>query len=392
MDKFDFDRPTDRRNTFSYKWDVLDGELPMWVADMDFETAPCVKDALLKRAEHGVFGYALTPDEFFLAFSDFFAERHGYRHSPEDMIFSTGVVASVSSAVRKLTTPAESVLLLTPVYNIFYNSILNNGRRPKECELVYENGCYSVDFLALEKALSDPQCTLFILCNPHNPVGRIWTREELARMGELAEKYGVTVISDEIHCSITDPGRESYVPFASVNETCRDISVTLLSATKAFNIAGLQCSIAVAANPVLRHKMWRALNTDECAEPNVFAVPAAVAALRCGGEWLDSLLSYLFENRRLAEAAVSRIDGLVPVSADATYLLWIDARAVSESSEALCDFLREKTGLILCPGSEYGLGGEGFLRLNLATNRARLVDGLARLERGIGLFLDEKTT
>lgn len=392
MNKFGFDKSTDRRNTFSYKWDVLDGELPMWVADMDFETAPCVKEALVKRAEHGIFGYAVTPDEFFLAFSDFFAARHGYRPSPEDMIFSTGVVASISSAVRKLTTPAESVALLTPVYNIFYNSILNNGRRVSECELVYENGEYSIDFSALERTLSDPQCSLFILCNPHNPVGKIWSRDELSRIGELCVKYGVTVISDEIHCSITDPQCESYTPFASVNEKCRDISVTLVSATKTFNIAGLQCSVAIAKNPVLHHKMWRALNTDECAEPNAFAVPAVVAALNDGREWLDELLLYLFENRRLAEEFVGKIEGLTPVRAEATYLLWIDARAVSKSSDELVDFLRKETGLILCPGSEYGHGGDGFLRMNLATDRSRLLDGLERLERGIALFRGKKTT
>lgn len=392
MRKFDFDRPTDRRNSLSYKWDVGDGELPMWVADMDFETAPCVKEALIKRAEHGVFGYSVTPDGFFVAFADFFERRHGYRPDPRDMIFSTGVVASVSSAVRKLTTPAESVLLLTPVYNIFYNSILNNGRCPKECELVYEDGVYSIDFSALETALSDPQCSLFILCNPHNPVGRIWTREELAKIGELCARHGVTVLSDEIHCSLTDPKSEGYTPFASVNDTCRDISVTCVSATKAFNIAGLQCSAVIVSNPVLHHKMWRALNTDECAEPNCFAIPAAIAALTEGEEWLHGLLEYLFENRRIAEEHIGKIDGLSTVRADATYLLWIDARGVLENDGELSDFLRERTGLILCPGSEYGRGGEGFLRMNLATDRARLFDGLFRLSRGIALFLEEKAT
>ncbi len=386
--KYDFDTPTARRGSGSYKWDVKENELPMWVADMDFETAPSVKQAIIERAEHGIFGYSVTPDEFFLAFSDFFARRHGYRPDPGHMIFSTGVVATLSSSIRKLTTPAENVLITPPVYNIFYNSILNNGRVPIECELRYDGRGYSIDFDDLEAKLALPQTTLMILCNPHNPVGRIWSRDELLKIGELCKKHGVTVLSDEIHCSITDPDRPSYIPFASVNEVCRDISVTCVSVTKAFNLAGLQCSAVIAANPVLRHKVWRAVNTDECGEPGAFAMPAAIAALREGDEWLDELLKYLFENRRLAEKYIAEnIPKLKAVHGDATYLLWIDASALTLDSEYLAARIRELTGLYLSDGAEYGSGGECFLRMNLATCRKNLNDGLERLKNAVDALI-----
>ena len=387
MGKFDFDKPTERFGTDSYKWQVASGELPMWVADMDFETAPCVKEAITERARHGIFGYSVTPDSFFESVADFFEKRHGWRPSPSDMIFSTGVVASVSSAVRALTAPGEGVAVMPPVYNIFYNSIRNNARRVVECGLVFDGESYSIDFDALEACLSKKEAKLLIFCNPHNPVGRIWSREELRRVGEICKRWGVAVLSDEIHCSVTNPDSKGYTPFASASETCRDISVSSVSASKAFNLAGLQSAAVIVPNEELRYKMWRSLNTDECAEPNSFAIPASVAALRQGGEWLDGLLQYLFENRRIAEQYINgKIEGLHAIRGEATYLLWIDAGGVCESSAELVAFIRKKTGLYLSDGAEYGRGGERFLRMNLATQRARLLDGLSRLERAIELW------
>ena len=387
MGKFDFDKPTERFGTDSYKWQVGEGELPMWVADMDFETAPCVREAILSRAEQGIFGYSVIPDSFFEAVAGFFEKRHSYRPSPSDMIFSTGVVATVSSAVRALTAPGEGVAVMPPVYNIFYNSIKNNHRRVIECPLVFDGEGYSIDFDALEEKLSKKEAKLLIFCNPHNPIGRIWTCEELLRVGEICKRWGVTVFSDEIHCSVTNPDSEGYTPFASVSETCRNISVSAVSASKAFNLAGLQAAAVIVPNEELRYKMRRSLNTDECAEPNSFAIAASEAALRCGGEWLDGLLKYLFENRRIAENYINeKIEGLRAIRGEATYLLWIDARGVCESSTELAGFIREKTGLYLSDGAEYGRGGERFLRMNLATQRARLLDGLSRLERAIELF------
>ena len=379
----DFDILTDRSGTHSYKWDVKDGELPMWVADMDFETAPAVKTAIVKRAEHGIFGYSATPCEYFEAVSDYFGRRHGFTVPTEWMVYSNGIVAAIGSVVRRLTHPDENVLIQAPVYNIFYNSILNNGRNVLSSDLVYDGSGYSIDFEDLEKKLSMPQTSLMILCNPHNPVGRIWTREELAKIGALCNKYGVTVLSDEIHCDITAPGVEGYVPFASVNEECRRISVTAIAGSKTFNIAGLQSACVYAEDPVLRHKVWRGLNTDEVGEPNAFSMTANIAAFTECDEWVDEMLEYVFENKRIAcEFINNEIDGMKAAYSEATYLLWIDISEVSDDSVDFCEKLRESTGLYLSDGAEYGECGRCFVRMNLATQRERVLDGLARLKRG----------
>lgn len=381
--KWDFDRLVDRRNTGSLKWDVAEGELPMWVADMDFQTAPCVRDAIRARAEHGVFGYSIVPEEWYQAYIGWWRDRHGFTMEPEWLIFCTGVVPAISSMVRKLTTPAEKVLLMTPVYNIFFNSILNNGRQPLEGGLVYDGMSYRVDFEDLERKLADPQTTLMLLCNPHNPIGKIWDRETLARIGALCRKHHVVVISDEIHCDITAPGTE-YVPFASVSEDCRDNSVTCIAPTKAFNIAGLQTAAVSIPNPVLRHKVWRGLNTDEVAEPNAFAVDAAIAAFTKGGEWLDALRAYLEDNKVFVREFIEReLPQLHVVTSEATYLLWVDLGREECSAEEAAEFIREKTGLYLSAGNPFGGDGGRFLRLNTACPRAVLEDGLARLKEGI---------
>lgn len=387
---FDFDRLTDRSGTYSYKWDVAEGELPMWVADMDFEVADPIKKAIVGRAEHGIFGYSATPCEFFEAISAYWGRRHGYTIPTEHMIYSNGVVAAISSMVRKLTTPAENVLIQAPVYNIFYNSILNNGRNVLSSDLVYDGHGYSIDFEDLEEKLARPQTSLMILCNPHNPVGRIWTREELERIGDLCHKHGVTVISDEIHCDITAPG-ESYVPFASVSDICRDISLTCIAASKTFNIAGLQSACVFSANPILRHKAWRGINTDEVGEPNAFSMLANIAAYtECDG-WVDAMLDYVFENKRIAVDYInSEIDGLKAEYSLATYLLWIDISELSDDSVEFCEKLREYTGLYLSDGAEYGECGRAFVRMNLATQRARIMDGLERLRRGCETYRNNK--
>lgn len=381
--KFDFDKPTERRNTGSLKWDIADGELPMWVADMDFETAPAVKDAVMRVAERGIYGYSTVPDEYFLSISDFWHKRHGFRFDPSWMIYSNGIVAAISSMVRKLTTPAENVLIQAPVYNIFYNSILNNGRNIVSNDLVYDGGEYRIDFSDLEEKLKNPQTSLMILCNPHNPVGKIWDRETLAKIGELCYENGVTVISDEIHCSVTAPGT-SYIPFASASEVCADISLTCVAASKAFNIAGLQSACVIAKNPHLRHKVWRGINTDEVGEPNVFAIDANIAAFRHGGEWLDALNEYIFENKRYAVDYIkNNIPGVRAELSEATYLLWTDVSKYTSDSEEFARDLRMKTGLYVSDGVEYGRGGEGFIRINLATQRSNVEDGMARFERYI---------
>ncbi len=378
-----FDEVIDRSGTNSLKWDVEAHELPMWVADMDFRTAPEIIEALQRRMAHGIFGYSVIPEEWSGAIAGWWEQRHHFHMEREWILFATGVVPILSSVVRKLTDPGENVLIQTPVYNIFFNSIVNNGRNALQCPLQYDGEGYGIDFARLEEKLALPQTAMMILCNPHNPVGKIWDRDSLARIGELCHKYHVLVVSDEIHCDITDPGKE-YVPFASVSDICRDNSITCVAPTKTFNIAGLQTAAAIVPDKFLRHKVNRGLNTDEVAEPNAFAIQAAIAAFRSGGPWLDALREYLYENKRLArEYIAERIPEIKLVKSEATYLLWLDCSAVCGDSRVLAKQIRERTGLYLSDGAQYGEAGAAFLRFNIACPKARLKDGLQRLAEGI---------
>ncbi len=379
---YDFDQIVDRRDTNSLKWDVAQNELPMWVADMDFKVAPEITEAVIKRATQGVYGYSVIPDEWYHAYMGWWDKRHGWKINKDWIVFSTGVIPIISSVVRKLTTPAEKVVVQTPVYNMFFNSIVNNGRQVLENPLKYDGEKYEIDFADLEDKLSDNQTTLMILCNPHNPVGKIWTIDELAKIGELCNKYDVTVISDEIHCDLTEPGAE-YIPFASVSDICSEISVTCVAPTKAFNIAGLQTAAAIVPEKHLRHKVWRGLNTDEVAEPNTFAIEAAIAAFTKCEYWLDELRSYIYENKKtVSEYIELNIPQLKLVPSQATYLLWINCEKVGKSSY-VADFIRKETGLYLTAGRQYRGDGDGFLRLNIACPRSVLKDGLERLKNGV---------
>ena len=380
---YDFDSIINRRGSDSLKWDVAENELPMWVADMDFQTAPEIREAIQERAAQGIFGYTVIPGAWYQAYQDWWERYHDFSIEKDWLVFCTGVVPAISSAVRKLTTPGENVLIQTPVYNIFFNSIINNGRNVQESPLIYDGEKYSIDFVKLEKDLSDPQTTMMILCNPHNPVGKIWDRDTLARIGELCAKHHVIVFSDEIHCDLTAPGLE-YIPFASVSDTCREISVTALAPTKAFNLAGLQTAAVVVPDPFLRHKMWRALNTDEVAEPNAFAVGAAVAAFTKGRPWLEELRKYLQRNKQYVEEYLEReLPQLSVVSTDATYLLWIDCHQLPGTSSEFADHLRKTTGLFLIAGDEYGENGSGFVRMNIACPLEVVKDGMERLKKGV---------
>ncbi|WP_122641930.1 MalY/PatB family protein [Luxibacter massiliensis] len=379
---YDFDTIWDRRTTNSMKWDVLEGELPMWVADMDFRTAPEIVSAIKERAEHGIFGYTVVPKEWYRAVSGWWKKRHDFQMEKEWLIFCTGVVPAISSIVRKMTTAGENIIVQTPVYNIFFNSIVNNGRNILENKLRLDGEEYQIDFADLEMKLADPQTTLMIVCNPHNPIGKIWNKETLKKIGELCEKYHVLVISDEVHCDLTKPG-SSYIPFASVSEVCRLNSITCLAPTKAFNLAGLQTAAVMVPNEAIRHKVNRGLNTDEVAEPNVFAIDAAIAAFEQGAPWLDALREYLWVNRRFAKDYIhAEIPQIKVFSAEATYLLWLDIRRIMGNSTEFCDFIRRETGLYLSDGNNYR-NGEGFLRMNIACPKSMVQDGLLRLKESV---------
>ena len=386
---YDFDTVTDRSGTYSYKWDIGEGELPMWVADMDFKTAPEITEAFIERARHGVFGYSTVPPEWSAAYRSWWRDRHGIDYADDMFIFSTGVIPIISSCVRKLTTPGENVVIMTPVYNVFFNCIRNNGRKVLEVPLRYKDGEYSADMPALEAALADPQTTMLLLCNPQNPAGKIWDKQTLARIGELAYDNGVTVISDEIHCDLTDPGT-GYVPFASASEKCFDNCVVCVSPTKAFNLAGIQTAAAAVPNKRLRHKVWRALNTDECAEPNSFAITAAVTAFEKGGAWLDELREYIYENKQLVGRVLKEsIPEIKLVRSEATYLLWLDCTSFNMPVHELWRFIRERTGLFLSDGKIYG-GNNCHLRMNIACPRTFVEDGLKRLIKAAELLRERK--
>lgn len=382
---FQFDNQINRRNTGSLKWEVPEHELPMWVADMDFQTAPEITDSIIERAKQGVFGYNVVTDEWYEAYQIWWGERHHFQLQKDWLIFCTGVVPAISSIVRKVTTVGEYVVVMTPVYNIFFNSILNNGRNVLESRIRYDGSEYQIDFTDLEEKLSNPQTTLMILCNPHNPIGKIWDKKILKRIGDLCSKYHVLVISDEIHCDLTEPGWE-YTPFASVSDNCRRNSITCVAPTKTFNLAGIQTAAVIVPDDHLRHKVSRGLNTDEVAEPNAFATVAAVAAFNRGEKWLDALREYLWENRTFAEDYIKReMKDIFPVSARSTYLLWLDCRNVIGSSTELCDFIRSHSGLYLSDGNEYR-NGEGFLRMNLACPRGQVQEGLKRLKESVAAY------
>ncbi len=380
--KYDFDTPVNRRNTNSLKWEVAKEELPMWVADMDFPAAPEIREAMQKRMDHGIFGYSVIPDAWYEAYLGWWERRHGFVMEKEWLHFCTGVMPAVSSLVRGFAAPGGKVLVQTPVYHCFFQVIQKAGRQVLENPLIYEKGAYRMDFADLEEKLSDPRTAMMILCNPQNPGGKIWDRETLGRVGELCAKYHVPVLSDEIHCDLTDPGC-GYIPFASVSDACRENSLTCMAPTKAFNLAGLQTAAVLVPNPELREKAWAELGINEAAEPGIFAVDAAVAAFTRGEEWLDQLRQYVYGNKKLVQEFLEReIPAIRAVPSQATYLLWLDCNGLPGEGLGFASFLRARTGLYLSPGESFGGNGAHFLRMNLACPRAVLEEGLRRLREG----------
>ena len=384
--KYDFDELVERRGTNSLKWDVSDGELPMWVADMDFKTAPEVISALQSKLNTGVFGYQIVPESWYKAIANWWTKRHGFKVKKEWLFFCTGVIPAITSAVKRITNAGDNVVIQTPVYDIFFHSVENTGRHVLENKLAYSNGEYSMDFADLEKKLSDPLTTMMILCNPHNPAGRVWKKQELVRVGALCKKYGVTVLSDEIHCDLTEPNI-NYIPFASV---CDCASITCVSASKAFNLAGLQGAAVIIPDNFLRDKIVRGLNSDEVAEPNAFAIEGTVAAFTKGGRWLDELREYISLNRKAAvEFIQKKLKKITVVKQNATYLLWLDCSKICSDAEELCSYIRNTTGLYVTAGNQYRGNGKTFVRINLACPKARLKDGLDRFEKGVKGYLNK---
>lgn len=377
--KYDFDKTIDRRATNSYKWDsATEGVLPMWVADMDFRTAPAIIDALQKRVAHGIFGYTRVPDAYYDAVTSWFSRRHGWDIDREWIIYTSGVVPAVSAVIKALTVPGDKVIVQTPVYNCFFSSIRNNG-----CEIVSNPlrrtaDTYEMDFDALERCAADRRAKVMLLCNPHNPAGRVWTPDELTRLGNICLRNGVTVVADEIHCELVYQGFK-YTPFASLSDAFLHRSVTCVSPSKAFNIAGLQIANIVAFDNDLRSRIDKAININEVCDVNPFGVAATIAAYNEGEEWLNQLVDYLHGNygamaefcrRELPEFPITRLEG--------TYLVWMDCSSLGMPSDALEHALLDDARLWLNAGTMYGAEGEGYMRWNIACPRSVMLDGLNR--------------
>lgn len=387
--EYDFSRPTDRRGTDSYKWDSAPEAdiIPLWVADMDFETFPAITEALQRRVAHGIFGYTRVPEAYYEAVCRWFKKRHGWHINREDIIYTSGVVPAVSAVIKALTLPGDQVIVQGPVYNCFFSSIRNNGCETVSASLIYnkEELRYEIDFDDLERKLKHERARLMLLCNPHNPGGRVWTRDELTRVAELCRKYGVRVVSDEIHCELTLYDNE-YVPFGSLPDELSRGSITCCSPSKAFNTAGLQIANIVCRDAEVRNRINRAININEVCDVNPFGVIALQAAYSNEGyEWLTQLRKYISANydlllerfaRELPKCKVMRMEG--------TYLAWIDCSELHIPSDEIEKMLMHENKVWVNAGSMYGAEGAAFIRINMACTSELLNEGITRIVNGLG--------
>lgn len=387
--EYDFSRPTDRHGTDSYKWDSAPEAdiIPLWVADMDFETFPAITEALQRRVAHGIFGYTRVPEAYYEAVCRWFKKRHGWHINREDIIYTSGVVPAVSAVIKALTLPGDQVIVQGPVYNCFFSSIRNNGCEMVSNSLIYnkEELRYEIDFDDLERKLKHERARLMLLCNPHNPGGRVWTRDELTRVAELCRKYGVRVVSDEIHCELTLYDNE-YVPFGSLPDELSRDSITCCSPSKAFNTAGLQIANIVCRDAEVRNRINRAININEVCDVNPFGVIALQAAYSDEGyEWLTQLRKYISANydlllerfaRELPKCKVMRMEG--------TYLAWIDCSELHIPSDEIEKMLMHENKVWVNAGSMYGAEGAAFIRINMACTSELLNEGITRIVNGLG--------
>lgn len=390
---YDFDTVHNRRGTNSYKWDSFKDPdiIPLWVADMDFKTAPCIIEALEKRVSQGIFGYTYVPDSYYEAVINWFGNRHDLKVTREEIIYTSGVVPAISAIIKALTEHGDKVIVQTPVYNCFFSSILNNGCIISENKLVYRDNTFFIDFEDLEEKAADKKAKIMLLCNPHNPAGRVWTRDELLKIGDICNRHGVIVVTDEIHCEIVFPPYK-YVPYASISDEFHYKSVTCTSPSKAFNIAGLQIANIFAKDEIMRAAIDKAININEVCDVNPFGVIALIQAYSKGTEWLMEMNKYIFNNylylsdvveKLLPDFHLTRLEG--------TYLAWLDCSCLEMSSSEIADYLVHNHKVFVNSGEMYRDPSDSFIRINLAAPRSLLKEGLERIIEGLNILKIQST-
>lgn len=384
-----FDKHYDRLNTNSYKFDfwkendMPEGLQSMWVADMDFPTVPKVVEEVEKIAKKGIFGYTRTPQSYYDALIEWFFKRHNYKIERDWVIETPGIVFAFNQAIRAYTNLGDAVIIQRPVYYPFSNAVLNNGRKLINNALVYKDGKYTIDFLDFENKIICEKVKLFILCNPHNPVGRVWSTEELLRLGEICKKHNVIVVADEIHCDFVF-GENKYTPFASVCKEFADFTVTCTAPSKTFNLAGLQASNIIISNEALRGKYKSELSGTGYELLNIFAVKACEVAYKYGAEWLDELLAYLAETyAQMRNYLKNNLEKARVVQLEGTYLVWVDFSAYGFSHKELVDIFINKAKVWLDDGEMFGEEGANFMRFNIACPRAEVLEALEKIKKAL---------
>lgn len=383
MQIYDFDTPVTRRGTGCYKWDETpeDGVIPMWVADMDFKTSPAIIDALHRRVEHGVYGYTLVPDSYYDAVISWFKRRHQWTIDRSWIQYTSGVVPALSVIVKAFTEPGDKVIVQTPVYNCFFSSIRNNGCEVVCSPLISHSSSltYEMDFADLEEKSSDERAKLLILCNPHNPAGRVWSREELARVYNICKEHGVIVVSDEIHNELTYRGNR-YVPYGTVDKGLEN-AIVCTSPSKSFNTAGLQIANIICSKAEWREKIDRAINQNEVCDVNPFGVVALQAAYNESEEWLDQLCEYIYRNyEALSNFFAEHLPQLAVTPLEGTYLVWVDISATHISADELTERLLKEGRVQVNSGTMYDPAcGQHFIRINIACPRSQMMEGLRRI-------------
>lgn len=379
--QYNFDEVINRRGTNSVKWDLcVPDVLPMWVADMDFKTAPIITESLQKVVSTGVYGYSLTPDAFYESVISWWIKQHNFTIQKEWLLATPGVLPSLSAIIRTFVKPDENVILQTPVYNHFFSTLENCGCTVLQNDLLYDNGVYSINFEDLKKKASDPKTKLVLLSNPHNPIGRVYEREELEKICQICVKYDVMVVSDEIHSDLVFYPKK-HIPFIEVSSQYNIEAISCGSPCKTFNMSGLPVSYLISKNQELLDKVQKTLDMQDTLYPNMVAANALIAAYSQGDVWVKELKDYIVENYKcLTDFCKQNLPQVKIIPLNATYLVWLDFGFLNQNATQLSQMLLDEEKLWLNAGTMYGNSGEGFLRINIACPRALLLDGLDRLK------------